>query len=124
MEMFDISAEKPISLHEAAAWLPKKKNGKPIAIATIMRWIINGHHGIHLEGGRFGDTFCTSVESLRRFAHRSVVQDANAAKERHSSPAEQRREQTRAKKQLDAAGWGSGKGKPKTKTGRAPAGSK
>lgn len=67
MEVFDASIEKPISLAEAAAWLPRKAGGKKLAIATITRWIKTGHKGVFLEGLVLPGSICTSMESLKRF---------------------------------------------------------
>lgn len=70
MDVFDLATERPISLSEAADYLPRKQGGKKLSIATISRWILDGHKGVRLEGARIGDAICTSKESLRRFAER------------------------------------------------------
>lgn len=68
MEIFDIAAEKPIRLAEAAELLPITKNGKKIHIRTIERWIKHGHKGAFLQGIYIGASLYTSQESISRFA--------------------------------------------------------
>ncbi len=68
MMTFDITAERPITLTEAADFLPRRNNGRKVSIRTIERWIRHGHRGVMLEGAYFGKALTTSIEALRRFS--------------------------------------------------------
>jgi hypothetical protein len=60
------TTEQPISLSQAANFLPKR-NGKKPCTRTIERWIRYGRKGVKLEGFQFGAGLCTTREALIRF---------------------------------------------------------
>jgi hypothetical protein len=73
--MFDLTAEKPIRLAEAAQIAGTGRGGRPIHISTILRWILSGVRSpsgikIRLDGVRLGHHWCTSREAMQRFAER------------------------------------------------------
>ncbi len=67
MEVFDLATEPPISLSEAANYLPAKPDGKKISIRTLERWIRHGHKKVKLQAVKVGSQLVTSKESLARF---------------------------------------------------------
>ena len=76
---FDLAAEDPISLVEAARLVPSRQDPrKPVGTDTILRWITIGFHPrgtargtqIQLEGLKLGDVVVTSRESMQRFAEK------------------------------------------------------
>jgi hypothetical protein len=71
--MIDLSAETPISLAQAARLLPPGRNGRPVTLGCVLRWILRGAkapdgHRVHLEAVRLGGRWLTSKEGLQRFA--------------------------------------------------------
>ena len=96
MDVFDVATEQPISLAEAVDYLPKKPSGKKLSIATITRWIYNGHRKVKLQAVKMGDALYTSKESLRRFAERCTTGKADVRSEAEISA-----ETARAKKFLE-----------------------
>lgn len=68
--MIDWEHEKLLSLKEASRCIPGR-NGKPLHIATLFRWITDGitcgNGRVKLESMKFGGSLRTSVEALRRF---------------------------------------------------------
>ena len=102
-------SEGVISANKAAAGLPSVR-GKGRHAGTIIRWILDGRHGVKLEGFRGPDrTWFTTRKALARFfaaitaledKHRpdfrpSVVQQAEQA-ERAAERRQQLREQVEA----------------------------
>lgn len=114
MLMFDIAKETPLSLADAAKLLPRKPNGNTIAVKTLVRWIMHGHAGVQLEAGRFGDSLCTSRESLARFSIalgkiKSGEGDAATAKKKDAIAPKRTRSKSHvaAKDSLKRSGWAS-----------------
>jgi len=58
----DLSAEKPITITEAAKLAPG-----PVHVATIWRWLLKGCRGVRLESIVSGGRRYTSAEALERF---------------------------------------------------------
>jgi hypothetical protein len=108
MEMFDFTAETPISMQEAVKLLPRRENGKTVSIQTIIRWIMAGHHGVFLEGNRFGGAICTSAESLRRFSVKCMAL-TSAEQQQPKTKANRTAAKERAKKRLRQRGYMSQK---------------
>ncbi len=66
------ATEKIISLDQAAKLLPPNRNGRPVSLSCIFRWITDGvstpSGKVRLEGERVGRRWLTSVEAVQRFA--------------------------------------------------------
>ena len=65
--MIDITAERVLSLTQAARLLPRRRRGRKPSPSTLYRWAKRGLRGVRLETVRVGGTLCTSVEALNRF---------------------------------------------------------
>ena len=65
--MIDISSEKLLTPVEIAAYIPRRRAGKKCNIATIYRWMSEGHLGIKLEYLSIGGTKCTTICALQKF---------------------------------------------------------
>lgn len=68
--MFDPSVENPIPLTrvpKVVRWLPGRRRGRKLNIATVFRWAQRGLRGVMLETISIGGTKCTSEEALKRF---------------------------------------------------------
>src|SRR6478672_11134742 len=71
--MIDVTTEHLIRLDEATLLVGKGRNGRPVHVTTILRWISTGQRApggniVHLEGIRIGGSWRTSREALQRFA--------------------------------------------------------
>jgi hypothetical protein len=105
--MLDLTVERPISLQEAARFLPPGRNSRPVHISALLRWITAGARGpggrrIRLEAIRMGGRWLTSREALQRFGERLTGQTDSYDLPRTASA--RRRESVAAGEQLDAAG--------------------
>ena len=65
--MHKLITEDTISLREAAAMLPRGRNGRPVHQTTINRWVRRGIRGHRLEAVRVGGSIFTSTQALARF---------------------------------------------------------
>ena len=71
--MIDLRNEEPITLAAAAKMFPPTRQGRPISLSAIFRWISDGIKGpegkrIRLDAARIGGRWLTSVAALERFA--------------------------------------------------------
>lgn len=66
------ATEKIISLDQAARLFPPNRNGRPVSLSCVFRWIVDGvttpSGKVRLEGERIGRRWLTSVEAVERFA--------------------------------------------------------
>jgi hypothetical protein len=73
--MIDLSTESVIALRDAPKSLPSARLGKPVSLACLLRWVLDGARGpegqrVRLEALRLGGRWITSKEALQRFAER------------------------------------------------------
>jgi hypothetical protein len=107
---FDPTVEQPIPLCQVPrlAWLPRRRRGRKIHVATIFRWAQHGIHGVRLEVVRIGGTRCTSEAALRRFfaalSAADPVCSPPSAATAPRSPATAGRAHRRAERELAKAG--------------------
>lgn len=71
--MIDLQNEKTLSLTQAAKLLPPGRQGRPVNLSTVFRWIADGVQApdgsiVRLDAVRLGGRWLTSVEALQRFA--------------------------------------------------------
>jgi hypothetical protein len=64
--MIDITKEQMLSLKMAARLIPGR-DGKPVHLSTIWRWILKGRRGVKLESIVIGGSRFTSREAMTRF---------------------------------------------------------
>lgn len=98
-----LDVNKPISLAEAANYLPRKRSGKKVDVRTIWRWVKFGHRGVKLEGGRMGGTQFTTVGALKRFA--DACMGRNPQEEVKVTAKKREASKKAASRNLIAAGW-------------------
>jgi hypothetical protein len=65
--MIDPQTEHLISFRQAAEELPRRRQGRKIAVPTFYRWSTDGCRGVVLETIQVGASRCTSREALSRF---------------------------------------------------------
>lgn len=103
---------KLLSLKQAAEKLGSLTRGRPVAAATLWRWINEGIKTrslktVRLRAIRVGRSYATTADAVNEFLA-AVNDDSSAAA---AAPAETRpekkpsRSSSRARKELAAAGW-------------------
>jgi hypothetical protein len=65
--MINALSETLLTFAQAARRLPRLRNDRPVAPATLWRWASVGLRGVRLETTKVGGSTCTSVEALERF---------------------------------------------------------
>ena len=70
--MIDLSIEKTITLAEVAKMLPPARNGRPVSVSCVVRWITRGTKAnggmVRLEAIRLGSRWLSNKEAVQRFA--------------------------------------------------------
>lgn len=100
--MIDPVHENLISLSQAAKTLPARRGGKRPHISCLYRWTTVGCKGVVLESIQVGGTRCTSREAMARFLSRLTSGPTAACSGR--SPAQRRREASKAERDLERLG--------------------
>jgi hypothetical protein len=97
--------ESLISLAQAARLFPPNRQGKPVHVTTLQRWVLDGIRGVHLEAARAGGRWVTSREAVARFLAALTAGHLSqpAAVTRPDGSAEQRRHE-RVEEQLSKLG--------------------
>jgi len=102
--MYTTEPSKLMPLREipTLSWLPTRRAGAKLALATVIRWAQHGVGGRKLRTVRVGSTLCTSEQWLLEF-----FESGSPAAEKPSTftPSRRRREIDRAKAELAAAGY-------------------
>jgi hypothetical protein len=108
--MIDLRNEEPITLAAAARMFPPTRQGRPISLSAVFRWIADGIKGpdgkrIRLEAARVGGRWLTSVAALERFAKAQTPQfGAEETKTKIRTPGQRQRASEAAAKELEKAG--------------------
>jgi hypothetical protein len=71
--VIDFISETTLSLIQAARLLPPGRNGRPVTLSCVLRWVLRGAPGpngerVRLEALRLGGRWLTSREAIQRFA--------------------------------------------------------
>ncbi len=95
------------SLQQASRLLPPGRNGRPVHIATLIRWITSGSRGpsgeaIRLRAIRMGHRWLTTREWLDEFAQRLTPTYGDEPPVRPSTAG--RRSAERVARELDSIG--------------------
>jgi hypothetical protein len=95
--------ENTLSLSQAAKRLPAGRNGAPVSLACVLRWVLDGARApdgqkVRLEAVRIGGRWITSIEALARFAEALTPRTADGP-----APTRTPRQQ-RAEKELEQLG--------------------
>ena len=68
----DLQTETLLTLSQAARRLPPSRQGRPVSLSCVYRWLVTGirttRGRVRLEGIRLGGRWLTSAEALQRFA--------------------------------------------------------
>lgn len=106
-----LKGEKLITLKDVIKLYPPR-NGKRLALTTVIRWIIRGCRGrsgelVKLEAIRNGNRWLTSDEALDRFNATLTAETLTGTAPHRSgrSPAERRQAHERAEAKLKALGY-------------------
>jgi hypothetical protein len=106
--VIDFMHEKLLPLAEAAKQVPPNRNGRPVHVSTLVRWIHHGVGGVRLEARRLGGRWVTTLEALDRFSQAQT--DGHPSATQAGPPARQgggegrRRRLERAERELKARG--------------------
>ncbi len=74
IQVINIARERLMTLSEAAKCMPRRRMGRPVTKATLLRWHAKGKDGIQLEVAVLPGGFATSMEALQRFIDRLTAQ--------------------------------------------------
>jgi hypothetical protein len=101
--------ETLISLIQAARKLPPGRNGSPVSLGCVIRWVTKGcpapdGERIRLEAVRLGGRWLTSEQALARFAERLTPRLDDHPAPMPRTPTQRERASQRAAEQLEAAG--------------------
>lgn len=99
--------DRLIRLHDvpAISWLPLRRGGARLNVATVWRWTMKGCAGVKLATVSVGGTLCTSDAWLREFFDAVAQARRGERPTPHiRTPARRARDQARAAAELDAAG--------------------
>src|SRR5438093_696611 len=96
--VIDLATETPLSLTAAAKRLPPLR-GRPVASATVLRWVLRGTllpdgTRVRLAAVKFGATWTTTVEALDRYRDAvtaASLRTSDRPAEAPRSPAERER---------------------------------
>ncbi len=110
--MIDIESERIVTLRQAATIFPHPGREKPPHYVSVLRWCLDGLHGVRLESIKVGRKLHTSHEAINRFVNRSAeakIQSVQARQLKKTSPklrSVSRREKdiAKAQKELEAGG--------------------
>jgi len=102
--MIDIASETVIPLGDVPDYIPSRRPGKRLHVATVWRWVLHGVRGRKLETITIGGSRYTSVEALQRFVEAEPA-DPEADRPRpQRTEAQRRRDSERAAQALERSG--------------------
>jgi hypothetical protein len=94
----------PLTQVPRMPFIPRRRAGRKLNVATVFRWASSGIRGVRLEVVRFGGTLCTTKSALLEFfrslaptKHRSLPPEFRTA-------GQQQRASERAGKELEQIG--------------------
>ena len=105
----EIEAGEGEPLTRAARRIPSTRQGKPVTLSCLLRWVLAGVRSpngkrVRLEAARLANRWITTPGALRRFVQaqtpRFDAEDTPVVR----SPAQRRRASERAAKELERAG--------------------
>jgi hypothetical protein len=106
--MLDITTEDTLTLSDASKILPRGRNGARPQLSTLLRWALDGVHGldgrlVRLEAVRLGRKWVTSRQALQRFvgALTPAPRD-NSASPPTRTPRQRQQASERAARRLEA----------------------
>jgi hypothetical protein len=103
LEMIDLLTEQVMKLSDAAKLLPRRRLGKRPHRTTLDRWGKIGFRGIFLDTIVIGDTTCTSVQDLQRFAD-ALTQGAGAQSSQPATDRGSNKSEDAVERELESRG--------------------
>jgi hypothetical protein len=94
----------PLGKVPAQTFLPRRRGGKKLNVATVYRWATSGVQGVRLETVGVGGTLCTSRSALLEFFQRLAPRCSDSTVAPTRTPNQRQRAADKAAKQLEAAG--------------------
>lgn len=86
-------------------WLPQRRGGSPLSIATVHRWATTGIHGQRLRFVSVGGVRCTTEQWLRDFFNELASGSQRVLPECDGTEVSQRRRAEAACRQLQKEGF-------------------
>jgi hypothetical protein len=99
----DITRETPIPLADVPKlhWLPRRRLGRRLHLATVYRWALRGLRSIRLEYVQLGGCKVTTEAALIRFFQSLTITHTESTRQ----PSQQREDDhRRVEKELDSRG--------------------
>ena len=78
MSSIDPLADELLTLPQAAALFPRRREGSRVSITTLWRWYTRGSRGVRLEVARVGGQVYTTRDAIRDFIQARSVADGAA----------------------------------------------
>jgi hypothetical protein len=106
--MLELRNETLLTLRQAAHIFPPNAKGRPVALSTVFRWIVDGvrnHRGdtVRLEAFRIAGKWLTSHEAIQRFVDRQTPAFGDPAPQIRT-PGVRSRAAAKAAQELSTAG--------------------
>lgn len=83
-------------------WLPRRRGGKRLNVATVFRWAQRGLKGVKLKTVSAGGAKCTTETDIRDFF--AELSDRTSAEPRRATRASHNRKEARDEQTLNEAG--------------------
>ena len=105
----EIEAGEGEPLVRAARRIPSSRQGKPVTLSCLLRWVLSGVRGpggqrIKLEAARLANRWITTPGALRRFVEAQTPHLAAEGAPSPRSPARRQKASERAARELDNLG--------------------
>jgi hypothetical protein len=102
LQVIDPQTEPLLTLPRACHLAVLKRDGKPLNLSTIWRWVVKGHKGIRLESLRVGGRVLTTEGAIARFLITCAGQPEPTAEV--ETPRQRSKKLKRAERELVADG--------------------
>jgi hypothetical protein len=103
----ELRNETLLTLNQVARLLPPGRNGRPVHLSCVFRWIRDGvktpHGKVRLEGIRVGHRWLSSAEAVQRFAE-ALTPDLAERPQLPRTSTMRRRASERAEQELQKLG--------------------
>jgi hypothetical protein len=105
----EIAAGEGLYLSAAAKLFPPYRLGRPVSLACVLRWIVDGVRGpnaecIHLEAARLAGKWVTTPAAISRFLLAQTPEGSDCPMSQHRTTRQRQRAAERAEKALEAMG--------------------
>ncbi len=102
----DLEREKLIPLADVPRlpWVPRRRRGRRLHVATVYRWCLHGIRGHKLEYAQVGGAKATTETALMRFFEALTAAETTAP---HNLTKKRERQLREVDAQLDSAGFNS-----------------